>query len=895
MASTALVEDIERSADPGQAAITIERLAETSPGTAERLAEDQALRQAVITVAAASPYLARACITDPLALEVLSHLALRPDPRDHSEDPSALARWKRLETLRVAARDLLGLDPLEAVGKALADAADDVFATALALEPAAVAVVGMGKLGAQELNYASDVDVILVGSGDPRPMLSVARQSWRVDLDLRPEGRSGPLVRSLDSYVAYWERWAQTWEFQALLKARLVAGDTALGEAFASGAARRVWGRPFGADELREVREMKARAEGEIARAGLSTRELKRGWGGIRDVEFAVQLLQLVHGRADPSLRTRATMDALGALAAGGYIGADDAAALSDAYRFLRTVEHRLQLWGNQQVHAVPADPSARTRLARVLGFRDSSTATALSAFDELLRTHQATVRSIHQRLFFRPLLEAFTRPSTTRLSPEAVSERLAAFGFSDAERTRQAVRDLTRGFSRSSALLAQLLPLVLEWLSDAPDPDLGLLGFRSLTTGRHLRDQLTAVCRESAEAVRALCVLVGTGPVFVRSLERHPDALAGLADGTTLAERSREELDEHAARSLSWRGGVAAKAQGLREWKSREVLRIAARDVLGIDGVEATGEALTDLATVALSHALRLADPQVPLAVIGMGRLGGRELSYSSDLDVLLVYGGESDDAAPGASAPGGATAAEAAAALLRIVNGETPAARLYTLDLALRPEGRHGPLARSVDAYARYYSRWAQVWERQALLRGRFVAGDAGVGRRFAEVASEFVRERPFTAADEREIRRIKARIEKERIPSGEDPQFHLKLGRGSLSDVEWTVQLLQLRHGIDATGTMEALGALVSARTLEAGDAEILREAYRFCEAARNRLYLVRGVSGDALPSTGHQLTVLGRSLGMSATELREEYRRVTRRSRRVVERLFYGAGS
>ncbi len=450
--------DLERSADPATAGAVLERLASERPDAGARLDADGELRRRVITVAAASGWMGRLCITDPAALDVLADLDHRPpvpespapETGEADERAAALAGWKRLEMLRIAGRDLLGIDALEAVGSALTDLATDIVRQAIVIgpAPAGLAVIGMGKLGAGELNYASDIDLLLVGAGDVRPALEVMRQSWRVDLDLRPEGRSGPLTRTLASYEAYWDRWAETWEFQALLKARPIAGDSDLGAAFAD-AAQRVWRRPFGADELRNVRHLKARAEGEVARAGLSDREVKRGRGGIRDIEFAVQLLQLVHGRADPALRTPATFDALRALAERGYVAPDDAEALASAYRFLRTVEHRLQLWEDQQVHAVPADGVARRRLARVLGFRDTPAQSAVAAFDRRLVAHQAAVRAIHERLFFRPLLEAFTTPippdgGDGRLPAGAVAERLAAFGFSDAERTRQAVQELT-------------------------------------------------------------------------------------------------------------------------------------------------------------------------------------------------------------------------------------------------------------------------------------------------------------------------------------------------------------------------------------------------------------------------------------------------------------------
>ncbi len=976
VAEPVVAEAIERSADPAAAALTVGRLVAGARDIADRLGADPVLLTAIIAVAAASPHLARLITNDPAGIEVLADLGQRPQVE--RGDAATLARWKHLELLRIAARDLLGKDSLEATGASLAQLADEVLVDSLrlgGLVTADLAVIGMGKLGGRELNYASDIDIIFVGEGDPRRALAIARQAWRVDVDLRPEGRSGPLTRSLDSYRAYWDRWAHTWEFQALIKARPVAGAPQLGADFMQAAVERVWTRPFGADDLRAVRSMKARTEGEVARKGLSARELKRGPGGIRDIEFAVQLLQLVHGRADPALRSPTTLSALAELAAAGYVAMDDAAALERAYRFLRAAEHRLQLVEDQQVHALPSDASGRMRLARVMGYRDDASATATAYFERELRRHQATVRSIHERVFFRPLLEAFTRaPSKkkglptpteetkTGLSGAAIAERLAAFGFSDADRTRQAVQELTKGFSRSSRLMQQLLPLLFGWLSESPDPDLGLLGLRSLATGQHRRDQLVALFRESPEAARRLCLLLGTSPLFNRAFERQPELLADLASGDALGRghtraellrdrgqgrqvldatsrattetaaddvetagptgpllrpatgdagqpgpaevglarfdafpttlslpgfatgdgaRTKDELRIQASTSLAWRAGPDERRRGLDRLVRAEWLRLAAGDVLGLRDIAETERGLTTLAEVVLETALAEVRPEVPFAVVAMGRLGGGELSYASDLDVLFVYDSNKTES-------GEATAS----ALMRYLNGDTPATRLWTTDADLRPEGRQGPLARSVAAYQRYHERWAQLWERQALLRGRVVAGDAEVGRRFQEIVSPFVWGTTLTDDDIREIRKMKARIERERIPAGEDPQFHLKLGRGSLSDVEWTVQLLQLQHQIRGEGTMAALDALVSAGSIEADDAGVLRAAYRFCEEARNRLYLVRGQPGDALPATGPVLTHLARSMGTTPTELREEYRRRTRRSRQVVERLFYG---
>ena len=820
MSTAALRDEIEHSADPYGVTLILERVGRAHPGGADRIEAEPGLRAALIAVASASPWLSRLCATDPATLDVLDQVD-RPcevgvaDPQQ-ARTPAQLGRSKQLQLLHIAARDLLGLDEIEAVAGHLSQLARRLLARAWELTRATngdLAVIGMGKLGGTELNYASDIDLLLVSSDgpppDPRPFLDLARSSWRVDLDLRPEGRAGPLVRSLASYLAYWDRWAQTWEFQALLKARPVAGDPDLSARFEAEAATRVWGRPFGAEEMQQVRVLKARAEQAVTRRGLTDLELKRGKGGIRDIEFAVQLLQLVHGRADPSLRTPATLPAIAALSQGGYVASEDAEALDDAYRFLRTVEHRLQLFEGQQVHTVPAGDDSRIRLARVMGYRDRPSATALSQFDADLRQRQTTVRWIHERLFFRPLLEAFTATTSSPtdaataaggpgLTADAITDRLRAFGFADAERTLQAVRELTRGLSRSSRLMGQLLPMLLDWLSHSPDPDLGLLGLRTLVNEPHCRDQLTALCRESPEAARQLCQMLGTGPRFARDFQRHPDLLAGLATGDTVVPRPGADFDARAASSLGWRTSLDEVASGLRLFAGAEALRIAARDVLQLADVAETGQDLTNLAESVVRAALRVVDPPLPFAVAGMGRLGGREMAYHSDLDLLFVY----DRPAGMAPADAAAQAESVAADLVRLISGSTPATGVYRVDTALRPEGRQGPQARSIDAYRTYYERWAQVWERQALLRGRFVAGDAELGRRFADVAAEFVWDRPLTASDVREIRRTKARIERERVPPTEDPAFHLKLGPGSLSDIEWTAELLQLQHGVRQT---------------------------------------------------------------------------------------------
>jgi glutamate-ammonia-ligase adenylyltransferase len=867
-------------------AAAIDRMVERDPTLAGRLDADAGLREALVAVMGASRSLTRLLERRPDAIEVLADLDTRPPLDPHDVD--ALVAWKELEFLRIAARDLTGLDDLPTTTAALSRLARDVLASACHLTGTGdLAVIGMGKLGGDELNYSSDLDVMFVGEGSregleqaARSLMEVARRCFRIDANLRPEGRDGALVRSIESYEAYWERWAEPWEFQALLKAVPVAGDPELGSRWYERAQHRLWNHPFSADDLRSLRAMKQRAEAEVVRKGLAGREIKRAPGGIRD------------GHGDPDLRSPTTLTTLAEMAAADYIAPDDAERLAQAYRFLREVEHRLQLLDEQQVHTLPTDPPALDRLARVLRYRDALEGTAVDQLRADLRAHQLAVRSIHERVYFRPLLEAFTAradgsggeaPGT--LSPEAAVERLTAFGFTDARRTQAAVRELTRGLNRSSRLMQQLLPILLDWLSVSPDPDLGLLVLRNLLAGGDRRSRLIIEAfRDSPEAARRLCTIVGTSRLLGDTVAHNPDLVARLPYVERLQTRPREELVDSAATAIGWREDVADRQEALRRWKDRHLFGIAARDVLGLADVDVVGANLTVLAEAVLEAALATVEPKLPFAVVAMGRFGGAELSYASDLDVIFVYDGS-----------GAAAVEEAnriATRLMRFLGGPTPADRIFEIDADLRPEGKQGPLARSLEGFRAYWSSYAQTWERQAMIRARTVAGDVELGERLLDELEPDVWGNGLGPDQILEIRKMKARVESERIPVGEDPKFHLKLGRGSLSDVEFTAQMLQLQYGIRATGTVAALGALAATGVLAEHDAEVLVESYRFCERVRNRWYLVNSGPGDSLPTQPEPLRWLARSLDTTPAALREDYRRVTRRARKVVERVFYG---
>jgi glutamate-ammonia-ligase adenylyltransferase len=921
LSEAALADAIDASADPQTARTVIARVLDAFPELADELADagESLVRDGLVAIAVASRSLSSAIVRDATLLDSLRdptsfaversaesfHDAITATLVDAADASGALRRWKQRELLRIAARDLLGAADLPTVGRELAALADACLGAAVELAAPVVplAVIGMGKLGGRELNYASDVDVLFVHEGDGGEAERVARSVlqtmaaptadgivFRTDADLRPEGRAGPLSRSLDSYLSYYERWASTWEFQALLKARAVAGAADLGARFVGDTRPFVWPDRLDPDAIREVRAMKARSESETRRRGLADRELKRGRGGIRDVEFAVQLLQLVHGRHDQNVRSPTTLDALEQLATGGYVEEQQASRLARAYTFLRTVEHRLQLYDEQQTHTLPDDDASLTRLARVLGYRDSAQATAAERFESDHRAHQATVRSIHERLFFAPLLD--TLAGAGPLPPEAVEDRLVAFGFADTAQTRRALAELTRGLTRRSRVMQQLLPIVLGWLSATPDPDLALLQLRRLGEGPTRSTWLARTLRDAPGAAERAVRVLGSSRMVGDALLRQPDFIESLGDDTVLAERTKPELVDHARETLQWRAGVEARRSGLRRFKRREHLRVAARDLLGLATLEVTERELTALADACVTAALDSVAPAVPFAIVGMGRFGGRELSYASDLDVLFVYDGDT---------PAAFDAAERAATeLLREIGSTTTEGQTFVVDPDLRPEGKKGVLSRSLDGYRQYYERWALTWEFQALIKARPVAGDPDVATRFLELATPFVYRDEFPESEVREVRRMKARIERERIPAGEDPQFHLKLGPGSLSDVEFTVQLLQLRHGgaqepLRSPSTVAALHALRDKGLVTTDDADALQESYGFCSRARNARFLLSGAPANSLPTAAPEAARLGRLLGyvrQPQANLRDDYRRLTRHARRVVERLFYG---
>lgn len=837
-----------------------------------------------------------------LSRELMRQLTRNPSWLTGADDHD-LVGGVRSTLAAVAADDAAGLIDVEVGGRRLADMADGLVAAVLAEESdpdgPPMAVMAFGKWGGRELNYWSDIDLMFVfeggateaatanqtaaavmrrlGSGGPEGVVIHA------DADLRPEGSRGPLARSIDAYRAYYERWAEPWEFQALLKVRHGAGDRRVGDRFLEMVEEVLWPETLNPDSIRSLRTLKARVED-----GAVAGDLKRAAGGIRDIEFAIQMLQIVHGRFDPELRQTTTLDLMTALADGGYVKPEDASTLSTAYRWLRAAEHRIQLWDLRPIHVLPTEPQDRERLARAMGYRGNAERSAREAFESDLVRHRSAVRSIHEDLYFRPLLEAFAATPATGLSREGAERRLVALGFRDVEGAVRTFEALTTGLSRKSRLMHQMLPLIVDWLADSPDPDLGLDQLRLLAANMPDHTELITTLHDRPEVGRRLAYLLGSSSMLGRYLDRIPEFVPRLDDDQAVIElRDRVELERRLRQRLDSRPDPEARMGTVRRFARRQLLRVAARDLLGLVDVDRTMRDLSAGADATISAACSIAEAETGFAVIAMGRWGGRELSYGSDLDLLYVY----DDPVDAEQAK------ERAVELRKLVSAPAREGVAWDLDADLRPEGRSGPLVRSLESYRAYYERWAQTWEFQSLIKARPAGGDRALGAAFMEMIAGFVWRDPLAESSTSEIRRMKARIEKERIPPGENPDFHLKLGPGGLSDVEFLVQLLQLRHGgrvteLRVTPTLAALEGLVGIGALRTEQGEDLAAAYRFCTNVRNRLFLQVGRRRDSLPTEPHDERRLAISLGYARrVDLREDYRRLTRRSRRIFEDLFY----
>lgn len=883
-----------------------------------------------------------------------------------------LRLFRKQEMLRIALRDLLGKADFQETVADLSDLAEVCLQKACewadaglrsrygkpSLErpegkiPARFAVIAMGKLGGRELNFSSDVDLMYVYTADGETEATTAEGQankitnhqyfvklaeklsaaigqmsedgfvFRVDLRLRPEGQGGPLAQSLGGYEIYYESWGQTWERSALIKARPAAGDGELGREFVERITPFVYRKYLDYSAIAEIREMKQKINKDVEQKGRARRDVKLGYGGIREIEFVIQALQLIYAGRDRSLRERNALKALHMLSQKGLITYQEHAALAKAYVFLRTVEHRIQMLDDLQTQSIPQDEREVRTLARRAGYleRGREAALLLGEYAE----HTRVVRSIFDNLFSFTGEER-TADSTGRdyellLDRETSEQETVAlftrYGFRDPEKAYRNLILLREGAAfvlqtpRSRKLFNDIFPSLFHEIVSSPDPDMALNHLESFLAAEGSWESFQSLLKFDASAGKVLIAVFANSEYFSRMLVGRPVLLQNLLESSkvygigTHAVFSRE-LSEMLERA----SGITEKLDVLRRFKHQEEIRLGMADLLSNMDVMAVSRDLSKLAEVCLDAALNLAASEIGrrfnspaslqgLAIIGVGKLGGRELTYGSDLDILFVFSEARADAAP----PGLSVFeyfSKIAEKTISYLSTLTREGFAFRIDTRLRPTGSKGPLVQSVDAFRTYYKDQAQTWERQALLRARHIAGDSAVGKSFcSEILKVIYRDadKKILAGD---IAAMRKRMEEE-IGKEDSASYNIKQGAGGLVDIEFIVQYLQLLHGnkhrrIRVPGTYNALRAIRKLHIMTREDADFLIKAYLFLHRLESRMRIVSNQATSELAKEAGLLLPLARRMGYRDTEtaggpqLLNDYQTLSTRVRAIFEKI------
>lgn len=790
--------------------------------------------------------------------------------------------------------------------------------------PAGFAVIAMGKLGGEELNFSSDVDLMYVYTADGETegvgasdgvavnrttnhqyfiklaeRLSAAINEktedgfvFRVDLRLRPEGQRGPLAQSLGGYEIYYESWGQTWERSALIKARPVAGDEGLGREFLERITPFVYRKYLDYGAITEIREMKQKINEDVRQKGKTHRDVKLGYGGIREIEFVIQALQLIYGGRDRSLREKNALKALHMLSQKGLITYEEHAGLSKAYVFLRNVEHRLQMLDDLQTQTLPSDEHDLRALARRAGYFERG-----REAEALLRdyeSHTRKVRAIYDDLFAftgeEGASEAPSREFDLLLDPETPEQEavalLARFGFRDPGKAHRDLLLLREGPAfvhqtpRGRKLFNDTFPSLFREIIASPDPDMALNHLESFLAAQGSWETFQSLVKLDASAIKVLIAIFANSEYLSRMLVGRPVLLQNLLEsrgafGNGTNARFAKELSE----AMDKAGDITSKLDALRRFKHQEEIRIGMADLLTDTRIATVSRELSKLAEACLVAALTLAAFEtgkrygVPgvlsgLAIIGAGKLGGRELSYGSDLDILFVFS-ESRAASP----PPGLTVFEyfskIAEKTIAYLSTLTREGFVFRVDTRLRPTGSKGPLVQSVDAFKDYYASRAETWERQALVRTRCVAGDNAVGRLFMEALQDLIYQDADKTALARDVLAMRRRMEEE-LGKESAAHYNIKQGAGGLVDIEFFVQYLQLLHGkrrpwVRVPGTYNALRALKKEKLLEENEYRALLRAYLFMRQLESRMRIVSNQATSDLSRDPEKLHPLARRMG------------------------------
>ncbi len=850
-----------------------------------------------------------------------------------ADGATELARFKRRIFLRISIADLLGKIEVKRTTLLMSRLADEciraAFGMALrllgerALEAGEFCVLAMGKLGASELNLSSDIDLIYVFH-PPTPgegSIAAARIGeiitellssgcFRIDMRLRPGGRNSPLAVPVEGALNFYQYYGQTWERAALLRARPVAGSLALGHRLLDDLGRFVYRSYLDFDTLRQLRAMKHQIEAELRSPDLIERNIKLGHGGIRELEFIVQALTLIYGGRDPRIRTEKTIEALDRLAGFGYLPAARARKLTEAYLFLRNVEHKLQLVSGLQTHTLPRDDA---------GMRELAVRLRMGKNDKAVGRLRATLAK-HRKLIanqFRETLAGGEEESMTKVSDVAraawlgASDRanaergLTALGFAHPKESSANLEILARGtphaatIQRRSELLETLGPILLDEISRLPDPDLALRNLADFIAAVGARTSFLALLEQHPSTRRVLLGLFASSSYLSSLFIRHPDMLDTLVRSDLVRRRRNQaELEHELSGLMSASRDFESRLDALRTFRHQEFLRIAIADVAGDLELRDVEAELTLLAETVLRQALDLAYAEVAarlevpktlkLSCIAMGRLGAAEMSYNSDLDLIFVY------QSAGEPMHGREIAARTVQKLIAILESRTREGYAYKLDLRLRPSGNQGPLVTSLESFREYHRQSSAVWERQALVRARVVAGDAELGAAVEAARQEFVFGHGLSGAGIAEIAQMRKRMEAE-IGAESKTRFNLKQGRGGLVDVEFIAQMMALAHGyrhpaLRKRSTRELLKELEWLKLLTIDEAATLSDGYEFIARLENRLRIESDQPAWALPTDPDALRPLARRMGYQGSTGPQQLLKDLRLRREAIRAVF-----
>lgn len=933
----ALVTAVCQAADPDASLSNFERFSEAFGGKLtlfRYLQDDPRALEVLAQLFGFSQFLSEILILNPEYFDLVTNLeslsqsqSAEELARDlthsmaalHSRDLrlDTMRRFKRREILRIGLRDMLHLADLPAIVRDTSHLADALVEAAFRLSvqtaynlppdsfmqgtQAPISVFALGKLGGEELNYSSDIDLLFVaGIAEDRTLMRVAEQTiqnlaqstgegylYRVDMRLRPQGSSGPLAPSIDYCLSYYESWAEPWEMQALIKARQITGDRQLGTRFSRFVEGLVYAKQVDISAITEIQHVKKRMENRLSHNSEDKMNVKLGRGGIRDVEFTVQLLQLLTGADHPELRTGNTLDALQRLKDLGRIAEVEAMKLQEAYCYLRRLENYLQIVDEFPLHSLPEDREALNRLARRMGYRGNEPGARLEA--ELQQLTDA-VRVTHERYFY---------PEAADLSGEEASQLelilsedqpdslckdfFEGYGLGDPVRARENLRLLALGPAhvhvplRTRRLFLQIAPAIMRAVSLSPDPDGALNQLESLSSAVGNRASFFLSLSRNPQVVEALAMLASISEPMMQILLTHPEFFDALmAPEIMTSEKTMTGMLEELQSRMAVEIQRESRLNALRRYRHREMLRIAVRDLTGSADVLAVHREISALAEACLRAAYQVAVddtkhlPFSSLGIIGLGKLGGRELHYASDLDIAFVY--RPLERTTGEFRPFQLTSF--CDRLIQALSEITAEGWAFKVDTRLRPEGGTGALARTLESYEEYWKDWMEPWERLALLRARFVAGDESLSELFLHRAQDLNFCKPVDLEVLEGLRHVKQRVETERTDSESD-SLDIKLGPGGLSDIEFTAQWLQLKHGRDIPDlriptTLGSLQRLHKHRVLTEEEFSVLREAYLFLCRLEARLRVMEANAPPLLPRSGKRLEVLARSLGYHAED-------------------------